>query len=209
MIPPTPCAVPHALRSVPYALCAMRVNINDARGVHAAELCCDALAAMGRPVAGAQILICGASYREDVGDSRYSGSELIARRLAELAAAIRVHDPYLDHWYELESQDTYPAAGQSRARFFRNQDGMVNVRVEKDLAAGLRGASVVILAVRHAPYLDLEPDWLVEQAGGPLAIVDCFGILSDAKIRRYLELGCEVNCLGCGHISRIKGSIRQ
>jgi nucleotide sugar dehydrogenase len=179
------------------------ININDARGVHAAELTCDALTALGRPVAGSPVLLCGASYREDVGDTRYSGSELIARRLAELAAVIRVHDPYVDHWHELEHQKSYPAAGQSRARFFRNQEAMTGVRVEPDLAAALKGAAAVVLAVRHQQYLDLDPAWVVEQAGGPLAVVDCFGILSDAQIGRYLSLGCVVRGLGRGHIDRL------
>jgi len=183
------------------------ININDARGVHAAELCCDALTAMGRPIAGARILICGASYREDVGDTRYSGSELIARRLAELAAAISVHDPYVDHWHELEHQDTYPAAGQSRARFFRNQEGVTEVRVQPDLAAALRGADAVVLAVRHKHYLDLDPTWVVAQVGAPCAIVDCFGILSDDLICRYLQLGCVVKGLGRGHINGITRSV--
>jgi UDP-N-acetyl-D-glucosamine dehydrogenase len=44
----------------------------------------------------------------------------------------------------------------------------------------------------------------VEQAGGPLAIVDCFAVLSDDTIRRYLALGCEVKGLGRGHVARIK-----
>ena len=46
-------------------------------------------------------------------------------------------------------------------------------------------------------------------AGGPLAVVDCFGILDDAKIRRYFELGCEVKGLGRGHIQRLKDSVRR
>jgi nucleotide sugar dehydrogenase len=180
------------------------INVNDARGVHAAELVCDALAAMGRAVAGSHVLICGASYREDVGDTRYSGSELIARRMAELGAVIGVHDPYVDHWHELENQETYPAAGQSRSRFFRNQERVTDIRVQADLAAALRGASAIVLAVRHKQYLDLDPAWVVEQVGGPLAIVDCFAVLSDDTIRRYLDLGCEVKCLGRGHVARIK-----
>ena len=36
---------------------------------------------MNLPIAGAEILILGASYREDVGDTRYSGSEIVVRRL--------------------------------------------------------------------------------------------------------------------------------
>ncbi|MFA5026903.1 MAG: UDP binding domain-containing protein [Candidatus Methylomirabilota bacterium] len=182
------------------------ININDARGVHAAELCCDALSALGRPVAGSTVLLCGASYREDVGDTRYSGSELIARRLAELAAVIRVHDPYVDHWHELEHQESYPAAGQSRARFFRNQEAMTDVRVESSLAAALQGASALVLAVRHAEYLNLDPAWVVEQAGAPLAVVDCFGLLDDDRIRGYLALGCVVRGLGRGHIARLDGT---
>jgi len=179
------------------------INVNDARGVHAAELVCDALAALGRPVAGSPIVICGASYREDVGDTRYSGSELIARRMAELGAVIRVHDPYVDHWHELENQATYPAEGQSRSRFFRNQERLTDVRVQADLAAALRGVSAVVLAVRHKQYLDLDPDWVVAQVGGPVAVVDCFAMLPDATIRRYLALGCAVKGLGRGHVSRL------
>ncbi len=179
-------------------------NINDARGVHAAELVCDALVAMGRPVAGSEVLICGASYREDVGDTRYSGSELIARRLAELGARIRVHDPYVEHWHELENQESYPAAGQSRSRFFRNQERVTDVRIQSDLAVALQGAWAVVLAVRHKQYLDLEPAWLLKKVGAPFAVVDCFGILSDQRIRQYLELGCEVRALGRGHISRLR-----
>jgi len=184
------------------------IDVNDTRGLHAAELVRDALRNMGRYIAGARVLLAGASYREDVGDTRYSGSELVVRKLAEMGAEIRVHDPYVDHWYELESQDTYPAPGQSWKRFFRSQDDLVHVRVEKDLKACLKGTEVLVLAVRHTPYLGLSPDDVVKWAGGPLAVVDCFGILSDDQIRRYFELGCEVKALGRGHIQRIKEEVR-
>jgi hypothetical protein len=126
-----------------------------------------------------------------------------------MGAEMRVHDPYLEHWYELEKQDTYPAPGHSWARFFRNQDGLVNACVQRDLAVALNGAQAVILAVPHAPYLKLDPDKIVEWAGAPLAVVDCFGILDDDKISRYFELGCEVKALGRGHIQRIKEEVRR
>jgi hypothetical protein len=119
-----------------------------------------------------------------------------------------VHDPYVDHWYELESQDTYPAPGHSWARFFHNQQGLTALRVQKDLAEALAGAEALILAVRHAPYLSLDPDQVVRWAGSPLAVIDCFGILTDDRIRRYFELGCEVKALGRGHIQRIKEEVR-
>jgi len=130
-------------------------------------------------------------------------------KLTEMGAEMRVHDPYLEHWYELENQDEYPAPGHSWSRFFRNQDDLVNIRVQDDLAGALKGAEAVILAVPHEPYLDLDPDKIVEWAGGALAVIDCFGILDDGKIRRYFELGCEVKALGRGHIQRIKEDVRS
>ncbi len=80
--------------------------------------------------------------------------------------------------------------------------------MQSDLAAALPHAEALILAVPHEPYLKLDPEDIVRWAGGPLAVIDCFGILSDDKIRRYFELGCEVKALGRGHIQRIKEQVR-
>ncbi|MHC4060319.1 MAG: nucleotide sugar dehydrogenase [Planctomycetota bacterium] len=187
----------------------MAIDINDTRGLHAAALVRDALRNMGRQIAEAPILLCGASYRQDVGDTRYSGSEIVVRKLTEMGAEMRVHDPYVEHWYELENQDTYPAPGHSWARFFRNQEGLVNICVQRDLAAAAKGAQALILAVPHEPYFQLEPESVVDWAGAPLAVIDCFGILDDDNIRRYFELGCEVKALGRGHIQRIKEQVRK
>ncbi len=192
-----------------FKITTMAIDINDTRGLHVATLTRDALRNMGRQLVGVPLLLCGASYRQDVADTRYSGSEIIVRKLTEMGAEMRVHDPYLEHWFELEKQDTYPAPGHSWARFFRNQDDLVNIRVQNYLKDALKGVQAVILAVPHAPYLELEPDKIVEWAGAPLAVIDCFGILDDNKIRRYFELGCEVKALGRGHIQRIKEEVRK
>jgi nucleotide sugar dehydrogenase len=187
----------------------LAIDINDTRGLHAAQLVRDALRLMHRPIASAEVLILGAAYREDVGDTRYSGSELVARKLSEMGAEIRVHDPYVEHWWELENQVEYPGEGHSKKPFFRNQEKLAELRVERDIGTALRGADAVVFAVRHKPYLDLSPDEVVKAAGQTLAVVDCFGVLSDEKIRRYLELGCEVKAMGRGHIPRIKEQLRK
>jgi UDP-N-acetyl-D-glucosamine dehydrogenase len=185
------------------------IDINDTRALHVAELTRDALRNMGRYIAGAEVLLCGASYRQDVGDTRYSGSEMVVRKLTEMSADIRVHDPYVEHWYELEDQDEYPSPGSSWKRFFRNQEGLKNTVVQKDLKKAIRGVEALILAVPHAHYLTLDPDDIVQWAGAPIAIIDAFGILSDIKIRRYFELGCEVKALGRGHLARLKREVRK
>jgi UDP-N-acetyl-D-mannosaminuronate dehydrogenase len=131
------------------------------------------------------------------------------RRLTEMGAEIRVHDPYVDHWWEFEAQDTFPAPGHSKAQFFRGQDRLKELKMSPDLKEAMKGVDAIILAARHKAYLDLDPDEMVNIAGDSIAVIDCFGILDDKKIRRYFELGCEVKGLGRGHVSRIKREVRE
>ena len=187
----------------------LSIDINDTRALHAARLVRDALRNMGKIVAASKIALLGASYREDVGDTRYSGSELIVRKLAEMGADVLVHDPYIAHWWEFEKQDTYPAPGHSRSRFFRNQERLNELRVQKSLQEALQGADAMVLTVRHQEYQNLAPEEVVSMVGKPLAVVDCFGMLDDHAIRRYFELGCEVKGLGRGHVKRIKDEVKQ
>jgi len=198
----------HGFEDDIFKITPLAIDINDTRALHVAQLTRDALRNMSRPLAAAEILLLGASYREDVGDTRYSGSELIVRRLTEMGAELRVHDPYVQHWWEFEKQDEYPSPTHSLKRFFRSQDKLADLRIEQDLKQALYGTDAVIFAVRHKHYLDLNPDKLVETAGAPLAVIDCFGILDDEKIKRYFELGCEVKGLGRGHVKRIKDQVR-
>lgn len=187
----------------------MAININDTRALHVPELARDALRNMGRYIAASKVILLGASYREDVGDTRYSGAEIVVRRLIEMGADVCVHDPYVDHWWEFEAQDTYPSPGKSRARFFRGQSRLKFLHMDEDLWRALEGADVVIFAVRHKQFLNLDPDKIVEAAGGPLAVIDCFGILDDEKIIRYFQLGCEVKGLGRGHVNRLKKQYKK
>lgn len=183
----------------------LAIDINDTRALHVGNLVRDGLRNMGRAIAAAEILLLGASYREDVGDTRYSGSELVVRRLTEMGADVRVHDPYVEHWWEFKAQDTYP----SKAQFFHRQDKLKELEIEKDLQAAFGNADAIVLAVRHSEYLQLEPEEVVSMVGKPCLIVDCFCMLDDDQIRRYFELGCEVKGMGRGHLQRIKNEVRH
>jgi nucleotide sugar dehydrogenase len=63
----------------PFKITPLAIDINDTRALHVAELVRQGLEEMGHAVGGARMLLLGASYREDVGDTRYSGSELVVR----------------------------------------------------------------------------------------------------------------------------------
>jgi nucleotide sugar dehydrogenase len=186
----------------------MSIDVNDTRSLRAAGMVRDALREQGKIVPNAKIVVLGASYREDVGDTRYSGSEIMVRKLVEMGGDVRVHDPYVKHWWEFEKQDVYPSPGNSLARFFRNQEALQDLRMEPDLATALKGVDAIVLAVRHELYLKLMPDDVVAMAGHPVAVVDCFNLLSDDDIRRYFQLDCEVKGLGRGHVKRIKDGLK-
>ncbi len=185
------------------------IDINDTRSLRVPQQVRDALRNMGKIVAASKVVLLGASYRQGVGDTRYSGSEIIVRKLTEMGAEIAVNDPYVKHWWELEKQDVYPAPDHSMKRFFRNQDRLGETRIETDLSKALQFADAVVFAVRHQQYLELQPDEVVKMIGRPAAIVDAFGVLDDKKIRRYFELGCEVKGLGRGHVKRIKDDVQR
>jgi UDP-N-acetyl-D-glucosamine dehydrogenase len=184
------------------------IDINDTRALHVPQLVRDALRNMGQPIAAADVLVLGISYRQDVGDTRCSGSELIVRRLTEMGATIRVHDPYVESWGEIEE----PAVSEDATgfgRFFSRQESLASLRVDKDLWKALQGIKALVLAVRHSEYLELDPDRVRAAVGGPFAVIDCFCILDDTRIERYFELGCEVKGMGRGHIQRIKERVRS
>ena len=187
----------------------LSININDTRGLRAVQLVRDALRNMGKIVAASKIAVLGVSYRQDVGDTRYSGSEIIVRKLTEMGADVVTHDPYVKHWWELEKQDTYPTPDHSLSRFFRNQEKLAESRIMKNLDETLKGADAMVIAVGHQDYHQMDPDQIVKMASKPLAVIDCFGLLNDDTIRRYFELGCEVKGLGRGHVKRIKDEVNS
>lgn len=51
---------------------------------------------------GKSILVLGLSYRQDIGDTRYSPVEVLVRDLESLGAQVTVYDPYLDYWPEMD-----------------------------------------------------------------------------------------------------------
>lgn len=57
---------------------------------------------LDRNIKESKVLICGVSYRQDVGDTRYSPSELLVCKLIEVGANVVCHDPFVDYWREMD-----------------------------------------------------------------------------------------------------------
>lgn len=149
------------------------VNINDTMPLHTIEI----IKREVQELKNLRIAVLGVSYLENVGDTRHSPSKTLVEFLRKDLAIVRAHDPYVEHWDELEE-----------------------VIVEKDIAGTLEDADVVIFAVGHDQYKKLEPQFVVDKSKKRPLIVDCSNFLSDATINKYKGLGCKVRGVGKGHI---------
>jgi nucleotide sugar dehydrogenase len=126
---------------------------------------------VGGSLEGKRILLLGVSYRQDVGDTRYSPSETFVNAALAQGATVVAHDPLLDEWDE------------------------VDVPVERALPAA-DGFDAVVFAVPHREFMDLDVvSWL--GASRP-AVFDGFSVLDAAERRRLRELGCAVASIGRG-----------
>jgi nucleotide sugar dehydrogenase len=124
-------------------------------------------------LSGQRILLLGATYREDIADTRYSPSSDFVRWTTAEGARVDVHDPYVD---ELEGAECRV------------------LRVLPDPSS----YAAVVFAVRHRIYRDINPEqWLSDKLP---AIVDANSVLSKSQIDAFRKLGCRVKVIGRGDL---------
>jgi UDP-N-acetyl-D-glucosamine dehydrogenase len=152
----------------PFPLAAMAVDINRRMPERALA---KVRSALQQSLNGKRLLLLGISYREDVGDTRYSPSEIFYHAAVEEGAEVLVRDPMLDYWPEQ------------------------NIPISREMppAAGL---DAVILAVPHKEYKSFDyAYWLGDHRP---VFVDGFNILSADQRKRMTSLGCQVESIGRG-----------
>ena len=118
-----------------------------------------------------RILLFGASYREDVSDTRYSPSADFLFWAEEGGAIVHVHDPLVDMLedYAVHRGDANP-----------------------------EGYDAVVFAVAHHAYRVLEPAvWL---AGSKPLVIDANMVLSPHQIEAFRKAGCNLKVIGRGDL---------
>ncbi len=125
--------------------------------------------AVAESFAGKHVLILGASYREDVGDTRYSPSLTLARMLADKGATVAFADPLVD--------------------------AEIGVPLHRDLPDA-HGFDAVILAVGHKQYRAID---LAAWSGAKRPVVlDANGVLSRQQLQSLRKAGFKVAAIGRG-----------
>jgi nucleotide sugar dehydrogenase len=123
-------------------------------------------------VQGKRILICGVSYRQDVGDTRYSPSEVVYRELVGLGASVDFHDPYVSWWEELDLP--VPAT-------FGSPDGY----------------DAILFAVPHSQYSQLDLGaWINDKAS--TVVLDAYMVFTKAQREAFRRAGVRIESIGIG-----------
>ncbi len=126
---------------------------------------------LGGGLAGRRLLLLGLSYRDGVGDTRRSPSQIFYEAAIAAGADVLVHDPLVEEWRE------------------------VGIRVPGIIppAADL---DAVVLAVPHQPYREFDfVNWL---GGARPVFLDAFDVLSAGRRQELRALGCPVESIGRG-----------
>jgi nucleotide sugar dehydrogenase len=124
-------------------------------------------------LADKRILLLGASYREDVADTRYSPSVDFLSWAEAKGASVEVSDPLVDTLEDISRPVCRASCGPD-------------------------GYDAAVFAVAHEPYRTLEPKkWLGRER--PL-IVDANMVLSGSQIAAFREAGCQVKIIGRGDL---------
>src|SRR5207245_7936072 len=119
------------------------------------------------------VLLLGATYREDVADTRYSPSNDFVVWAEAEGAIVDVHDPLVS---QLEQ---------------------IGRPVMRDLP-GPSGYDAAVFAVAHELYRKLQPrTWL--GSARPL-ILDANSVLSSEQIALFQRAGCRVKAVGRGYL---------
>ena len=127
--------------------------------------------ALGGSLAGRRLLLLGVAYREDVGDTRYSPSEIFLKAAEGEGAVVVAHDPLVESWEE---------TGHPVARDLPSPNGF----------------DALIFAVPHSEYRKLDVrDWLADKR--PL-VFDANDVLGREQRGALRAAGVRVGVIGSG-----------
>lgn len=170
----------HSEYGLPFSLQALLVN--DRMPLHVVDLIRSQRST--EQLTRSQLFLLGISYREDLGDTRFSPAEVFYKSLHSQVAGWAMHDPYLSRWEECPEV------------------------AWEDFQNALPAADIVVLSTRHQAYLKLSPAEWQSLARPDQLWVDANNLLSDQAIIALLNKQVDVVGVGKGHIPALKQELK-
>lgn len=116
---------------------------------------------LGGSLKGKKLLVLGVSYRQDVGDTRYSPTETFVREGIRRGAAVVCQDPMVSYWRELE------------------------VEVLRELPP-FTGFDAIVFTVQHKKYQEIQ--FQADQFEPGTVIFDANRVLSDQQREDIMKI---------------------
>ena len=127
---------------------------------------------LGDTLSRKRVLLLGVSYRQDVGDTRNTPSEILVKELKRRDIEVVCHDPLVENWQEMD------------------------MKVMHDIP-NLEDFDIVILAVPHREYKNI--DFTKSSIGDNLVILDANNVLTEAQVEQIRASGSELLFIGRGN----------
>jgi UDP-N-acetyl-D-glucosamine dehydrogenase len=153
------------------------VNINDFMPHHTFDIL---IKGMNNNISGKKITILGASYREDVDDTRNSPTIVLYDDIISAGGIPQIHDPYAKKMIQRE-----------------------DISIEANISLALKGAEAVVFVVKHKEYKNISLKLLEAEINKDACIIDAFNVLSDEKIIQLKKDSFNVFGVGKGHIKNL------
>jgi UDP-N-acetyl-D-glucosamine dehydrogenase len=150
-----------------FPFCEYAVAVNDAMP----QVSLQRLEKMLGGLQGKRIALFGVSYRQDVGDTRYSPSETFFHAAVEKGAVVKAHDPMVVKWTELG----------------------LDLDPELPVASSIDAA---VFAVPHQEYREM--DIVAWTNGAKPVVLDANNVLSPKQCEELRSVGCNVQSIGIG-----------
>jgi nucleotide sugar dehydrogenase len=151
-----------------FPFCSLATNINRRMPLTTLEKIREAF---DGELSGKKIVLLGVSYLEDVGDTRFSPSQVFVEKARELGAHVKWHDPLVDFWPELSEKPV-------------------------EVFPSLEDADAVVFAVGHKEYKELDFNNCLN--GAKPLIVDANNVLSKEQRVDIGSNGCRFISIGRG-----------
>ena len=116
------------LEGMNFPFCTMAVRTNNVMPLVSLDKIEECL---GGNLKDKKVLVLGVSYRQDVGDTRYSPTEIFVKEASKRGAKITCHDPLVDYWQDM------------------------NMEVLHEIPS-FKGYDAVVFTVQHKQYTEID-----------------------------------------------------
>jgi len=157
------------LPDIDFPFCRSAVRTNQAMPLASVNMLQSLL---GGNLKDKRVAIIGVAYKPDIGDTRYSPSEIFAKALEQKGAQLSYSDSFVDIWPEMN-----------------------NASVSRDLPDP-KDLDALVFAVGHKIYGEI--DFKAYLGGANPAILDANHVLSDQQLKALEILNISHACIGRG-----------